>query len=212
MIYNRYGDYMRRVFIPVVFLICLSIVAFVIFTKANNENITSDISLKIGEEKYLQFLWMVDGAYNSERLKEDFIVNNKSLSNEEKVFTCKYNSFKDKECIGNNFESEFKKLFSKNITYEKVYSDGVLYSWVLIKNGKYVFNNVNTCNINRMGINHTLKLSTFNNHKMVYQVEFLNTLTNQLIKRDFILVLEDNEWKISNAFYYDLCGMRNTIY
>ena len=55
----------------------------------------------------------------------------------------------------------------QNIDYSKVYSDGVTYSWISIKDGEYIFNNLNSCSINRMGINHILKvidndLITFN--------------------------------------------------
>ena len=50
------------------------------------------------------------------------------------------------------------------------------------------------------------------NQKIIYEVLFNNRQANKIIKRDFVLVLEDKEWKISSAFYYDLCGMRYTIY
>ncbi len=203
---------MKKAIIAIVILICLSILFFVIFTKADDETLTFEKALEIGEEKYLKFLWIVDGAFNSERFKEDFIVNNRKLGEEEKVFICKYPNKKSKECIGNNFENEFQKLFSKKINYEKVYSDDVLYSWISLKNGEYVFNDIDSCNVNRMGINHQLKVMNISDTKIIYEVEFLNNQTSKMTKRDFVLVLEDNEWKISSAFYYDLCGMRYTIY
>ena len=200
---------MKKVFIPIVFLISLSIILFVVFTKANAKLLSSNEALNIGEEKYLKFLWMVDGAFNNDRLKEEFTVNDKKLSNDDKVFVCKYK--KKNECIGNNFESEFSKLFSKNIDYSKVYSDGVTYSWISIKDGEYIFNNLNSCSINRMGINHILKVKKILSDKIIYEVEFTNRGANQEMKRSFELILEDNEWKINYAFYYDLCGMWYTI-
>ena len=172
---------------------------FVILTKASDNVINNREALKIGEDKYLKFLWMVDGAFN----KEEFVVNNKKLNKEEKVFTCKY---KNNECISNNFESEFKKLFASNITYEKVYSDGISYSWFNYKNGNYYFNNINSCNVNRMSLNQEIKVIKIEDKKIVYEI----TIDNR--KRDFILVYEDNDWKISTAFYHDLCGMKYFIY
>ena len=212
MIYNIDGGYMKRVLFFITIITFLSILAFVILIKADGKTLTEEKALQIGEEKYLTFLWMVDGAFNSERLKEDFKVNNKSLSEEDKIFTCKYKKAKSKECVGNNFESEFKKLFSDTIDYENVYSDGVLYSWIAIKDGQYVFNNLDSCNINRMGTNQSLRLVNLSNDKIEYEVSFNNSQTNQVNKRDFVLVMEDNEWKISSAFYYDLCGMKYTVY
>lgn len=202
---------MKKVFVPIIFLVSLSIIVFVIFTKASSEMLSNDSALKLGEEKYLKFLWMVDGAFNSDRFKDDFIVNDRKLNEEEKVFTCNHNKKSD-ECTGNNFESEFKKLFSKLITYEKVYSDEAIYSWIMIKDGKYVFNNITTCSVNRMDINHKLIVKSISKDEIVYEVSFNDKRKGILNKRDFVLILEDNEWKISTAFYHDLCGMKYFIY
>ena len=193
-------------------IVFISVIMFVIITKADQKIMSNDEALRIGEEKYLEFLWMVDGAFNSDRLKEDFIVNGKSLPKENKVFTCKYRKSKSVECIGNNFESEFRKLFSENVKYENVYSDGSIYSWIYYKDGKYIFNNLNNCSINRMGINQHLRIVEIMDDKMIFEASFLNRENNQMNNRNFVLVLEDRKWKISSAFYYDLCGMWYTIY
>ena len=203
---------MKKTIFTITILVCFAMLAFVIVTKAHEDALTEEKALQIGVNKYLKFLWMVDGAFNSERMKEDFKVNGKELTIDDRIFTCKYVKAKDKECVGNNFESEFNNLFSSTISFEKVYSDGVLYSWISNKNGKYVFNDLDTCSINRMGINHELKVMDISNEKIIYEVLFPNNLTGQINRRDFVLIHEDNDWKISSAYYYDLCGMRYTIY
>ena len=190
---------MKKLFTPIIILISLFIILFVLFIKADGIFLTIEEATIIGEEKYLKFLWMVDGAFNSERLKEDFLVNDKKLTNEDKVFTCKY--INKKECVGNNFEIEFNKLFSKKIDYEKVYSDGAIYTWITNKDNKYIFNNLNTCNINRMNKEQVLKVLDIENNKVIYEVN----------NRKFILIYEDNEWKIDTAYYHDLCGMKYYI-
>ena len=189
----------------------LSIVFFVQYIKADNIVLTKEKALHLGEEKYLMFLWMVDGAFNSERFKEDFTVNGKKLSDNNKLFTCKYKNKKSSECIGNNFESEFKKLFSSRIDYEKVYSDKKIYSWMSFENGKYLFNSLATCNINRMNTNQELKVMNISDTRITYEVLFKDNQISHILKREFVLVLEDDEWKVSRAFYHDLCGMRYTI-
>lgn len=207
MIYNVYGGTMKKVITIIMILLCFCIITFVVFTKADNNVLTKEEALHLGEEKYLKFLWMVDGAFNSERLNGDFLVNNKRLSDEDKVFTCKYKNNKTSECVGNNFEVEFKKLFSNNINYERVYSDGTIYDWITFKNGDYYFNNLNTCNIKRMELNHSLKVIKIDDKMIIYEVSM-----NKYSKRDFILIYEDGKWKINTAFYHDLCGMKYFIY
>ena len=199
---------MKKLFIPIVFLNSLLILSFA------NPNIvlTNNEALHIGVDKYLKFLWMVDGAFNSERLKEDFIVNGEKIKEDSKLFTCKYKKSNSKECIGNNFEKEFNKLFSKNISYQKVYTDEAIYSWILYKDEKYIFKNLNNCSTNRMGLNHSIKVIDNNKDKIIYEVMFENKASHLINKKDFTLIKEDNDWKISTAFYYDLCGMHYTIY
>lgn len=198
---------MKRIFIPLLFIVSLSIASLI----NPNKVLSSSEALALGIDKYLKFLWMVDGAFNDERLNEEFVVNNKRLNEEDKIFTCEYKNTKSKECIGNNFETEFRKLFSKNINYEKVYTDQTIYSWISYKNEKYIFENLNNCNVDRMGINHNIKVVNIKNDKIIYEILFENRQSHLINKKYFKLVNEDNEWKIGSAFYYDLCGMRYTI-
>ena len=198
---------MKKITIPIIFLISLSIMSFVITTIAKNTLLSFEDATKLGEEKYLRFLWIVDGAFNSERNNEDFIVNGKKLNKEEILFTCKYKDKKSKECVGNNFKEEFKKIFSKEISYNDVYSDGITYSWYSYQDDKHIFNNSFSCDFKRMSIEHSLKVIKISKDKIIYEVSFDN---NRYVK-DFILINEDDEWKISKAFYHDLCELRYNI-
>ena len=202
---------MKRVFVPIVFLISMSIITFIIFTEAKKGVMTCEKALALGEEKYLKFLWMVDGAFNSDRMKEDFSVNDKRLNDEEKVFTCQYKHKNDIECVGKNFEQEFKNLFSKTISYKNVYSDGLDYTWYVYKDGNYVFSYISSCGVNRMGINQQIKLISITSDKIMYQVNFKDNLNNKEVTKYFSLILEDKDWKINMAYYYDLCGMKYYI-
>ena len=201
---------MKRIIVPVIFLIGLSIILFVVFTKASI-NMTYEEALKIGEEKYLKFLWMVDGAFNSERMNGDFTVNGKILDEKDKLFTCKYQKKNKNECIGNNFEEEFLSLFSSKLKYDNIYSDGNIYKWYKYEHGKYIFNNINNCSVNRMELNHQMKVNMINKDEILFVVGFNNDQMKYESEKEFILVLEDNEWKISKAFYHDLCGMKYYI-
>ena len=200
---------MKKIIVPIVFLVCLSTVSFIIFIKAD-DLISNEEAIKIGEEKYMKFLWLVDGAFNNERMNGEFIVNGKKMNNKDKVFTCKYQK-NNIECVGNNFEKEFSNLFSNNIRYDNVYSDGNIYSWYKYQNNKYVFNNLNNCNINRMGLNHKLNVDMISKDELIYDIVFIDNQIEHVNKKKFILVLENNEWKISKAYYHDLCGMNYYI-
>lgn len=200
---------MRKVFIPAIILLFLTIIMFVVFTKASETPLTKDQAIIIGEEKYLQFLWMVDGAFNNQ---EEFIVNNKKIPEENKVFHCKYKNKSSKECVGENFEEEFSKLFSHDIKYDNVYSDDIMYNWHRFENGDHIFSMIDSCNVNRMPINHKLELVNISSNKLEFKVSFINRQTEIVNNRDFILVLEDGIWKINTAFYYDNCENKYYIY
>lgn len=198
---------MKRIFIPLLVIVSLSVVSYV----KPNKALSNSEALALGTDKYLKFLWIIDGAFNNERFNEEFLVNNKKIKEEDKIFTCKRQNTKSKECIGHNFETEFEKLFSKNIGYEKVYTDSAIYSWISYKDDKYVFKNLDNCSIDRMGINHNIEVIDIKRDKIIYRVSFENRRSHLINKRKFELVKENNEWKINEAFYYDLCGMRYAI-
>ena len=196
---------MKKVFVPIISLIISSILSYVVFTNTNL--LSENKALDIGEEKYLEFLWIVDGAFNSERFDSDYLVNGKSLSNDNKTFTCKYKNKNDKECLGNNLDIMFKSLFSNKITYDNVYSDGAIYTWYYFDNGKFIFNNLDNCQINRMPLNQEIKIIKIESDKITYQVSYENSKSKEKNYQDFILILENNEWKIVKAYYHDLCEM-----
>ncbi len=195
---------MKKVIVPLLFLIILLLALMFIYRNV----VDKAKALDIGEEKYLEFLWIVDGAFSN----SEYTVNNKTLTNDKKIFKCLDKNNKTNECIGNNFEKEFYKLFSENIKYDNVYSDGLIYKWYRYDNGKYYFKYFDNCDKNHMNPNHQLELVSISNDILKYQVSFLNNQTKRIIKRDFVLVLEDNNWKIKNAFYYDTCDIKYYIY
>ena len=169
----------------------------------NRNKLTKEEAIKVGEQKYLEFLWMVDGAFNSDELG-DFIINGKKLDDSKKIFTCKYNKNKD-SCIGSNFENEFKKVFAKSILFEDVYSDSKIYTWYEYDNGKYKFSNNHNCSTDRMPINQEIKISRIENNKLVFIIDFINDDKKQS-RSIFELIKENNEWKVSKAYYHDLCN------
>ena len=198
---------MKREGILILVVMYLSILFFMIFTKAGNSNLSYDEALKIGEEKYLKFLWMVDGAFNEERIGGEFIVNGKTLNKDKKIFTCKYSKKDNKTCVGNNFQEEFNNLFASNIKYDHVYSDKMTFYWYKYKDGKYYFTNPNNCNIKRMSLEQKITVQEILDNKVIYNIVYENDDYNRMNDLDFVLVNEENDWKISEAYYYDLCEM-----
>ena len=198
---------MKREGILILVVMYLSILFFMIFTKAGNSNLSNDETLKIGEEKYLKFLWMVDGAFNEERIGGEFIVNGKTLNKDKKIFTCKYSKKDNKTCVGNNFQEEFNNLFASNIKYDHVYSDKMTFSWYKYKDGKYYFTNPNNCNIKRMSLEQKITVQEILDDKVIYNIVYENDDYNRMNYLYFVLVNEENDWKISEAYYYDLCEM-----
>lgn len=169
--------------------------------------ITDEEALKIGEEKYQQFLWIIDGVFNSSRYKENYFVNGKEIQEENKLIVCKY--LNKKSCVVDNFEKEFASLFARSIRIDNVYGDGLSFRWYEENNHHYTFTNMNTCSISRMGLYHKLEVVEIKDDKIVYQVSFNDVINNdeRLLKKKFILIQEDNNWKISKAYYHDLCHM-----
>ncbi len=194
---------MKKIGILVIGLITFAILLFVIFTKADIV-MSNEEALSLGEEYYLKFLWMVDGAFNPD--KEDFIVNGKTIKDEDKVFSCKLNK-KDNTCMGNNFEEEFNKTFANNINYDDVYSDGKIYTWYTYKDGKYIFNDLNNCSIDRMPINQEIKVNDITRDNLVFKVTMKDASSIKEKNYTFSLVLEKNGWRINKAYYRDICGL-----
>ena len=192
-----------RMFPSIIFIITL---VFTMFTNANCLNESE--ALVIGVEKYLEFLWMVDGAFNDSKYNDEFVVNGKKLDSDNKKFTCTYKNRKN-NCIGNDFENEFKRVFASNITYSKVYGDGVLYTWFKYENGKYIFNYLNNCNTERMDINQIIKVSEITNNKIIYKVG--SKEDNFKKTKAFVLIKENDDWKVSKAYYRDICEMGYNI-
>ncbi len=199
-------------------VIILIVVILFLFRKISFSypNLTDKEALRIGEEKYMAFLWMVDGAFNDERYEYSYTINDKEISYNGS-FSCEY--LKNKEtCIGKNFEDNFKNLFASNITYDQVYGDLLTFSWYQKKDDSYYFTNMRNCNVERMNKKHYINLFQREENKLIYHTSFTDEISfvssdihTKKYEREFVLVLEDNEWKISKAFYHDLCVMNYNI-
>ena len=192
--------------ILILFVLLLSIILGIIFKESYS--LTNEEILSIGEEKYLKFLWMVDGAFNESRMNGEYLVNNRKLDKNNKVFVCIYSN--NNTCVSNNFYEEFYKLFSTNIKYEYVYGDGLTYSWIKEENNKFYFTNPNNCNINRMNLKQRLTIKEIHDKKIVYNINFHGNKKHD-INQEFILQYENDDWKIVKAYYYDLCEMEYYI-
>lgn len=201
---------MRNVLMLISTLIFISILMFIVFTKADYTKLDSVEALEIGEAKYLEFLWMVDGAFNSAKMEGEFTVNGKKLDHDNIKFTCIYKNKKDNTCVGNNFEESFRDLFASRITYNQVYGDDSGNTWYKYEKGKYLFTNINSCNINRMNLNQKIRLHEINKNELVFYVSYEDN-NHQNKERTFILVKENNLWKIDKAHYEDLCEIKYRI-
>ena len=188
-------------------IVIIAVIGFICY-QSRMPILNNKEALKIGEDKYLSFLWMVDGAFNDERLGRTYTVNNKKIDDNNKTFKCVYDKNK-KKCVSDNFEKEFAKLFSKALLPKNVYSDSVSNSWYMKKDNEDVFMNIDTCNINRMSENHELKVNKIERSKITYQISFKEK--DKEFNKLFVLVYEDGDWKIRNAYYHDLCGMDYNI-
>ena len=193
----------------IVSLISMAILLFIIFTSANYIKLTKKEALNIGEEKYLEFLWMVDGAFNNEKLGGEFIVNERKMHNSR--FTCTYKNKKDDVCIGNNFEEAFSSLFASNVSYNEVYGDSTSITWVKYEKGKYQFKNLNNCNTIRMSLNQQLTLQKISDDKLTFEATMFDVRNQNNKNHLFVLVKENGLWKISQAYYHDLCEMNYRI-
>ena len=202
-------------------IICIIMVVLLSVTLFKNESSASeeiqvtlkeDDALSIGENKYLEFLWIVDDAFNDARFNSKISVNNKVMNDANKKFVCNYEN-DDKRCHGLNFPEAFSDIFASNLTYNDVYGDGLAFSWYEKKNDEYYFKNMNACNSERMSTKQTLELVEKTDNKLTFKVTYVDDIKAGIYKgihdvsREFILVKEDNNWKVSKAYYHDPCFM-----
>ena len=200
---------MKKQGLLILIIICMCVPFFIVFTKADNGFNEKEI-LNLGEEMYLKFLWLVDGSFNEERMDGEYSVNGKKLGKESKIFECSYLKNNKETCVGNGFSEEFNKIFSSNINYDDVYGDILTYNWYKFEDGKYYFTNPNNCKVNRMNLEQKIHIKEVNDDKIIYTVSYINNY-NRVINNDFVLIKENNNWKIREAYYYDLCEMEYHI-
>ena len=205
----------KKVIIIIIIVIAILILCILVFSKKEDKTgiiFEQDDALSLGEKKYLSFLWMVDGAFNNQRYNEEFVVNGKKIKDVNKKFTCTYEE-DSKMCIGNNFEGEFKNLFASKINYNKVYGDGQSFYWYQKIDDTYQFTNMNTCNIGRMSVDQKIEVKEEEKDKISYIVTFNDSISSGIYKgdrsytRNFVLIKEDGDWKVSEAYYHDPCYM-----
>ena len=196
-----------RFMIVVTSLAIVSIIIYVLL----NPMLNYEEALMLGEEKYLDFLWMVDGAFNDEKYHESFSVNGKTMVNSK--FTCKYTLKNKNLCISDNFPDTYKELFNSKIHYDTVYGDGTSYNWYEEKDGKYIFNNVNNCSNGRMNTKQFLEPLLIERNKITYKITFEDNdfHTSRTMEKIFVLKRENRVWKVFFAYYHDPCYMDYNI-
>ena len=198
-------------FIYILLVIIIIAVLLIYFVTKDNNDFTydNDDALSIGEEKYLEFLWLVDGAFNDSRYNTHIKVNNKEVNLSKFKFSCKYDDKKE-WCKAENFENAFSSVFASNITYNEVYGD-IAYVWYEKREDGYYFKNPTGCDAARMSDNQTLELVKEEKDKLTFKVQYLDNMETGIYKgehkitKEFILVREGKEWKVSKAHYHDLC-------
>ena len=179
-----------------IIVIPLAIISYLVLVQG--DKLESDEVLKIGEEKYLEFMWIVDSAFED----KEITVNNKHIEDSQKTFKCEYKDKKD-ECLVENFEEVFKNLFSKNISYNKVYGDDITFSRLHIIDNQYIFSSIK-CSDTSKSNDFELKVKSIESDKLTYTV---TSSDKRLSEKVFILINEDNSWKIKEAYYRDKCMM-----
>ena len=122
----------KLIYIILAVIIFLFLIIYFV-TKNNDVNnigatVDSEDALSIGEKKYMEFIWLVDGAFNDSRYNSHIKVNDKQIDEKSLKFSCKYDEKKE-WCKGENFEEAFNNVFSSNISYKDVYGDGLAYNW-----------------------------------------------------------------------------------
>ena len=83
----------KYLIILIVIIVIIGLVFIIKHQKTAKEEIEladlKDDALSIGEQKYLEFLWLVDGAFNDAKYKETIAVNDITIQDENKKFSCK---------------------------------------------------------------------------------------------------------------------------
>ena len=201
--------YLKRIMKVLIILFVLIIISLVVYLLLNPK-LTMEEALKLGEEKYGAFLWMVDGAFNDERYDEIFLINGNEYKHND--FICQYQDDKSR-CKSTNFEESFEKLFLNGIRYNTVYGDGLSYNWYSEHDGIYTFNNNNSCNYGRMGLKQTIEPLLIERNKITYKVSFQDDEKNNLrkVEKVFVLKRENRKWKVAYAYYHDPCFMDYNI-
>lgn len=188
-------------------ILCIML-AFVVMNISfqNHYLLSKEGALAIGEQKYLEFLWFVDGALTDDW---NYTVNDKTLTKENYPFVCKQD-MKSKKCTIDDFDNILHRLFSKTITYDSVYSDGISYSWYEKQNSKFILNYDTNCSVRKMSKEQTISVIKITHDEIQYEISFDDNYSKYNLHdfdKKFVLVKEDNHWKIKNAYYHDSCHM-----
>ena len=130
------------------------------------------------------------------------------MKEEDIIFTCDYTKKNKETCNGNNFAQEFNNLFSKSIRFNDVYSDNGTFNWLKYDNNNFYFTNSQNCSVNRMNLDQSLTIKSVSDDKIVYRVSYDK---DNMLYSDFVLVKENNDWKIKKAYYHDMCDMEYYI-
>ena len=168
--------------------------------------------VKIGVNKYLEFLWMIDGAFDKTKTK--FEVNGEKIN--DLSFKCEYRGTNDK-CYGVNFEENYNKLFSNKVSMNRVYGDGVSLKWYDKIDGEYVFYVKNSCNVGRMNTKQSLILTEKTSKELKFKVYYNENISSGFFKgehaydKEFVLVKEDGSWKVRKAYYHNPCYIEYNI-
>ena len=193
-------------------IIVISLIIFVlsIFTFLRFKGLSIDDAISLGENKFLEFTWITYGAFNDD---ENITINGKRLNDSHKIITCEAINGK---CFVRDFEQVYHRLFSKKVEMKKVYGDKFSFNWYEVIDNQYYFNYPKNCSIHSVIKDFSLKLVSNTFNKIVYEIEYLDEgISHDQEKRkavkQFILVKEDNDWKIAEAFYRDVCMMSYNI-
>lgn len=192
-------------------LVLFICVTFVIWIIDYNRILTPDEALSLGEEKYLQFLWMVDGAFND---NEEYLVNGHSLSNDNRPFNCTFDK-KNKTCLVKDFESLFHKYFVNSLSVEQVYSDKLSFKHYEMQDDDIIFNANSICGSNRMNLKQNITVVEIERRKIKYLITYDNDEDSpnrfREFKKEFVLKYENRKWKVAKAYYHDSCRMDYNI-